>query len=108
MARNKQSGPRMVEGHYVEYERETFFTICRGLLRGENIRDICAKAPMPPAFLVLEWVRNHPEARAIYHCACAWKGDWMLAKDAGESFLVHPEEWEQAVRARLEQGFPLD
>jgi hypothetical protein len=111
MARNKsakQSGPRMVEGHYVEYERETFITICRGLLRGEILKSICAKAPMPPAPLVPTWVQEHPEARALYHSACAWKGDGMLAKEAGEVFPVHPEEWEKAVRARLEQGYPLD
>jgi hypothetical protein len=96
------------QGRYVEYDREAFLTICCRLLRGDNMKDICAKPPMPPALLVAQWVQTHPEARAIFQCAGAFDLERRLGKEAGEPYPLGLSDWLQEVRARLELGHALD
>ena len=44
---SKQSGPTTLYGRQVAYDREIFISICARLLRGEDLKTICAKPPMP-------------------------------------------------------------
>jgi hypothetical protein len=104
----KQSAPTMVEGRQVGYDREICITICMRWVRGEDIKVICAKFPMPLPLVFYDWVQNHPEARAIFHCAGAFKTDRMLGKEVGKHLDISLAEWEQEVRARLEGGDALD
>jgi hypothetical protein len=104
----KQSAPTMVEGRQVGYERDICITICMRWVRGEDIKVICAKFPMPLPLVFYDWVQNHPEARAIFHCAGAFKTDRMLGKEVGKHLDISLAEWEQEVRARLEGGDALD
>jgi hypothetical protein len=104
----KQSGPTMVRERYVGYDRETCITICLRWIRGEDIKAICTTPPMPIPLVFYGWVQNHPEARAIFHCAGAFKADGMMAREVSKFLDVSPREWEEEVRARLERGDALD
>jgi hypothetical protein len=107
MAPNK-SGPTMVRERYVGYDRDTCITICMRLIRGEDIKAICTNPPMPIPLIFYGWVENHPEARAIFHCAGAFKADRMLAREVGQLLEISPRDWEYEVRARLDRGDALD
>jgi hypothetical protein len=105
----KESGPTTRYGRQITYDREMFISICERLLRGEDLRTICAKPPMPipPAFL--GWMEDHPEARAIYRSVDNFRSDRQLGKQLG----VIPAratiaEWEEEVRANCERGWPAD
>jgi hypothetical protein len=107
MAPNK-SAPTMVRERYVGYDRDTCITICMRLIRGEDIKAICTNPPMPIPLIFYGWVENHPEARAIFHCAGAFKADRMLAREVGQLLEISPRDWEYEVRARLDRGDALD
>jgi hypothetical protein len=104
----KQSGPTMVRERYVGYDRDSCITICLRLIRGEDIKVICTIPPMPIPLVFYGWAENHPEARAIFHCAGAFKADRMMAREVGKPLDISPRDWEYEVRARLERGDALD
>jgi hypothetical protein len=105
----KQLGPTTREGRQIVYDRDMFITICRRHLQGEDLRAICAKPPMPVEPVFLGWVQDHPEARAIYKCACNFKSDRMLAKDLNIPSAIGPSsEWAEEVYTNLEQGCAVD
>jgi hypothetical protein len=113
MSRNKssseQSGPTTRYGRQIAYDFEIAITICRKVLLGEDLRDICAKPPMPIGPVFLGWVEDHPEARAIYRSMDNFRSDRALGKQLG----VLPAratvgEWEEEIRANHERGWPAD
>jgi len=77
----KQSGPTTRYGRQIAYDREIFISICRRLLEGEDLRDICAKPPMPIKDVFLWWIHDHPEARAIHRSVRNFESDRELAKE---------------------------
>jgi hypothetical protein len=106
---SKQSGPTTLYGRQVAYDREIFISICTRLLRGEDLKTICAKPPMPIEPVFLGWVEDYPEARAIYRSVENFRMDRELAK----KLAVFParatvSEWEEDVRANCERGWPAD
>jgi hypothetical protein len=63
---------------------------------------------MPVPLVFYGWVENHPEGRAIFHCAGAFKADRMMAREVAQFLEISPRDWENEVRARLERGDALD
>ena len=104
---SKQSGPTTLYGRPIVYDREIFISICERLLRGEDLRAICAKPPMPIGQVFLCWVQDHPEARAIYRSMDNFRMDRGLAREVRvmPAFIA---EWEEQVRANCERGWPAD
>jgi hypothetical protein len=101
---SKHSGPTMLYGRPIAYDREICISICRRLLLGEDLETVCAKPPMPIGGAFLGWVQDHPEARAIYRSV-----DRALAKQLGVvPARVTVAQWEQQVRANCERGWPVD
>src|SRR5262245_5263766 len=103
----KQSGPAIMEGRQIAYDREICITICQRLIVGEDLRAICAKPPMPIAPIFRDWVQQHQEARAIYRSACNFQPDRKLAKEAGV-IPGNVAEWAEQVRANCERGYRAD
>jgi hypothetical protein len=106
---SEQSSPTTRYARQVVYDREIFISICERLLRGEDLRTICAKPPMPPGQVFLWWVQEHPEARAIYRSVDNFRSDRQL----GKQLAVIPAratvaEREEEVRANCERGWPAD
>jgi len=104
----KQSGPTTRYGRQIVYDRELFISICRRLLEGEDLRDICAKPPMPIGPVFLGWIQDHPEARAIYRSVQNFESDSELAKELRVPWDARVNEWENRVRANCERGWPAD
>ena len=108
-ASSEQFGPTTRYGRQIVYDREIFISICERLLRGEDLRTICAKPPMPPGQVFLWWVQDHPEARAIYRSVDNFRSDRALAKQLGViPARATVAEWEEDVRANCERGWPAD
>jgi hypothetical protein len=63
---------------------------------------------MPIPLVFYDWVEKHPEARAIFHSAGAFKADRMLGREVGQPLEISPRDWEDEVRARLDRGDALD
>jgi hypothetical protein len=94
---------RKVVGHSgptTRYGREIFISIWARHLRGEDLKAICAKPPMPIEPVLQGWVQDHPEARAIYRSVHNFRSDRELAKKLAV-FPARPTvtEWEEDVRA---------
>jgi hypothetical protein len=104
---SKQLGPTTLYGRQIVYDRETVISICRRLLLGEDLRDICAKPPMPIGLVFSGWVQDHPEARAIYRSVDNFRMDRGLAREVGD-MPASIAEWEERVRANCERGWPAD
>jgi hypothetical protein len=105
----KESGPTTRYGRRIVYDREIFISICTRLLRGEDLKKICATLPMPIGPVFLGWVEDHPEARAIYRSVDNFRSDRELAKQAaGVPARANVAEWEEQVRANCERGWPAD
>jgi hypothetical protein len=105
----KQSGPTAWCGRQITYDREIMISICRQLLRGQDLETICAKPPMPIGSVFLGWIEDYPEARAIYRSVHDFQTVRPLVKELG----VFPAratvaEWEEQVRANCERGWPAD
>jgi hypothetical protein len=105
----KESGPTTRYGRQITYDREMFISICERLLRGEDLRAICAKPPMPIGPVFLGWVEDHAEARAIYRSVDNFRSDRGLGKELGViPARATVAEWEEDVRANCERGWPAD
>jgi hypothetical protein len=105
----KESGPTTRYGRQIVYDREIFISICARLLRGEDLKTICATSPMPIEPVLQGWVEDHPEARAIYRSVDNFRSDRELAKKlAVFPARVNVAEWEEQVRANCERGWPAD
>ena len=104
----KQSGPTTRYGRQIAYDREIFISICRSLLEGEDLRDICAKPPMPIGPVFQGWVEDHEEARAIYRSMENFESDRKLAKVLRVPMDARVSDWEARVRANCERGWPAD
>ena len=74
MARKKSSWISQFE-RKVAYDRDTFITICKRCLLGEQLSEICAKPPMPVAQCVMSWVEYNEEASDIWNCARRFESD---------------------------------
>jgi terminase small subunit-like protein len=106
---SEQSGPTTRFGRQIVYDREIFISICARLLRGEDLKKICATPPMPIEPVFMGWVEDHQEARAIYRSVHNFRSDRELAKQ----LAVFPAratvaEWEEQVRENCERGWPAD
>jgi hypothetical protein len=110
MTRNsaKQSAPTTKDGRQVAYAREMCITICERYVRGEDLKAICAKLPMPTAPIFLKWVQENPEGRAIHRCATNFISDRTLANTLDVPFDYTAGDWANAIRAKLERGHPVD
>ena len=104
----KQSGPTTRYGRQIVYDRELFISICRRLLEKEDLREICAKPPMPIGEVFLGWMQDHPEARAIYRSVQNFECDRELAKELRVPWDARVNEWEDQVRANCERGWRAD
>jgi hypothetical protein len=102
---SKQSGPTTRYGRQIAYDFEIAITICRRLLLGEDLREICAKPPMPIGLVFSGGVQDHPEARAIYRSVDNFRMDRGLAREVGD-MPASIAEWEERVRANCERGWP--
>ena len=104
----KQSEPTTRYGRQIAYDREIVISICRRLLEGEDLRDICAKPPMPIGGVFLWWIQEHPEARAIYRSVENFESDRKLAKVLRVPMDARVSDWETRIRANCERGWPAD
>jgi hypothetical protein len=105
----EHSGPTTRYGRQIVYDREIFISICARHLRGEDLKTICARPPMPIEPALQGWVEDHPEARAIRRSMDNFRSDRELAK----KLAVFPARatvavWEEDVRANCERGWPAD
>src|SRR5262249_35601080 len=105
---SKQFGPTTRYGRQIVYDREIFISICRRLLEGEDLREICGKPAMPIGGVLLGWMQDHPEARAIYRSVQNFECDSELAKDLRVPWDARVSEWEDQVRANCERGWRAD
>ena len=104
----KRSTPTTQDGRQIAYERHMCVAICEKLVRGEDLKMICARLPMPPAPIFLKWVQENSEGRAIYRCAMDFISDRTLANTLDAPFDYSAGDWANAVRAKLERGHPID
>ena len=104
----KQPGPTTRYGRQIAYDREIVISICMRLLDGEDLRDICAKPPMPIGPVFLGWIEDHPEARAKYRSVQNFQSDRELAKELRVPTDARVNEWKDQVRANCERGWPAD
>ena len=104
----KQSRRRSEYERQIIYDREICIEICRRLLLGQDLREICAKPPMPLGPGFLGWIQDHKEAREIDRSMGNFRSDRALAKALGTPLLVGISEWEEQVRANIQRGWPAD
>jgi hypothetical protein len=100
--------PTTKDGRQIAYERHMCVEICEKLVRGEDLKVICGKLPMPPAPIFLKWIQENPEGRAIHRCAMNFISDRTLANTLDVPFDYSAGDWANAVRAKLERGHPID
>jgi hypothetical protein len=77
-------------------------------VQGQDLREICAKAPMPIAEMFFDWVREHQEAREICRSVLDLATVRGVAKRLGLDLFIWSSDWEEQVRLNLERGFPGD
>ena len=104
----KQSRRRSEYERQIIYDREICIEICRRLLLGQDLREICAKPPMPLGPGFLGWIQDHKEAREIDRSMGNFRSDRALAKALGTPLRVGISEWEEQVRANIQRGWPAD
>jgi hypothetical protein len=107
MARKKSSWISQFE-RKVAYDRDTFITICKRYLLGEQLSEICAKPPMPVAQCVMSWVEYNQEASDIWNCARRFESDRALAKGLGVPMNSSVSDWADAVYDKLDHGYSLN
>jgi hypothetical protein len=107
MARKKSSWISQFE-RKVSYDRDTFITICKRHLLGEQLSAICAKPPMPVAQCVMSWVQNNEEGRGIWDCVRMFESDRALAAGLGVPMNSSVSDWADAVYDKLEHGYSLN
>ena len=106
--KSKRSDPVMKHGRPIAYDREIFIGICKRLIAGQDLREICSEHGMPIQPMFLAWVQDHKEAREIYHSSQNFQCDRILAKKLAVPLIVSNNDWEEDVRANLERGWPAD
>ena len=107
MARKQSSWISQFE-RKVAYDRDTFITICKRYLQGEQLSAICAKPPMPVAQCFMSWVQYNEEARGIWDCARKFESDRGLAKGLDVPMNSSVSDWADAVYDKLQHGYSLN
>jgi len=77
-------------GRPSSYAPDVADTICRELMAGKSLREICAMEGMPGASTVFRWLREHPEFQECYARAREIQAD-ILADEIIEIADTEPD-----------------